>query len=246
MKRNILLKISYDGTKYSGFQRQPDQTTIESTIIKSLKKINCENVKLQYAGRTDSGVHAKANYINFRTSSKIPAKKFPAALNTNLPHDIRILTAKEVDDKFNTRYEIIERIYKYYIYTGEILPPFIYRYCFHYPFKVDIHLLNKTKKYFIGRKDFSSFRSSNCCANTTIREIRKIKIYKDENEIIIKISANAFLKNMVRIIVGTLLEINEGKIELKNLEKIIESKDRTLAGRTVSAKGLFLHECLFR
>lgn len=244
--KNILLKISYDGTNYSGFQKQPGKITIESVILSKIQKLTNESVKLQYAGRTDAGVHSFANYLNFHTNSSIPPNKFPTALNSILPKDIRILNANEVDQNFNTRKEVIERIYRYIICNDKIVSPFKYKYSLHYSRKIDIKLLNESVKYFIGKKNFNAFRSSDCCSRTSVREIKKFNIRYCEKDLIIEISANGFLKNMVRIIVGTLLEINEGKIKLVDLEKIILFGDRKLAGRTVSPQGLFLVDCIFK
>lgn len=296
MKKNILLEIHYDGTNYHGLQIQPNKITIEEVLTKTISKILNQNIKLQYSGRTDAGVHSFCNVMNFKYNSDIVAitlKKMKYAFNSLLPKDIRIYNLKEVSLDFNSRYNVISREYRYYICNSDVISPFFYRYYLHYPHKINFCLMSKACSIIKGNKDFDTFRASDCCANTSIRNITELEILNNKKNIIfnnnssshklyetnmvdncnnfyeptksniinnfnnfnslfefnnsniieIRIVGNAFLKNMVRIIVGTLLEINENKINLSELEDIINSKDRRRAGRTAPAHGLFLYNC---
>lgn len=239
--RNILLGISYDGTNYSGWQRQKNAITIQEKIEDAISLICNEEINVIASGRTDAGVHALSQIANFNTSSRIDAKKFAKAINTKLPDDIRILSSKEVDEYFNARFSAKKKTYVYHILNRDIKSPFWDRYSMHINRKLDLELMKSNANMIIGTHDFTSFYTyeENNPKNTirTIYSSDIVKIYEDI--LTFSITGDGFLYNMVRIIVGTLIEIGLHQ-KNDNISQILMYKDRTKAGATAKAKGLFL------
>ncbi|EJP19527.1 tRNA pseudouridine(38-40) synthase [Peptostreptococcaceae bacterium AS15] len=239
--RNILIEISYDGTNYSGWQRQKNAISIQEKIEDAISLICNEEINVIASGRTDAGVHALSQIANFNTSSRIDAKKFAKAINTKLPDDIRILSSKEVDEDFNARFSAKKKTYVYHILNREIKNPFWDRYSMHINRKLDLELMKYNSNMLIGTHDFTSFYTyeENNPKNTikTIYSSDIVKIYEDI--LTFSITGDGFLYNMVRIIVGTLIEIG---LHQKNddISQILMYKDRIKAGATAKAKGLFL------
>ncbi|EFM38896.1 tRNA pseudouridine synthase A [[Eubacterium] yurii subsp. margaretiae ATCC 43715] len=239
--RNILLEISYDGTNYSGWQRQKNAISIQEKIEDAISLICNEEINVIASGRTDAGVHALSQIANFSTSSSIDAKKFAKAINTKLPDDIRILSSKEVDEDFNARFSAKKKTYIYHILNREIKNPFWDKYSMHINRKLDLELMKSNSNMLIGTHDFTSFYTyeENNPKNTikTIYSSDIVKIYEDI--LTFSITGDGFLYNMVRIIVGTLIEIG---LHQKNddISQILMYKDRIKAGATAKAKGLFL------
>jgi len=241
---NICLTIAYDGTRYAGWQIQKNARTIQEEIEKALKKILKEKVRLIATGRTDSGVHARAQVANFKTKKKIPRSSLQAALNSNLPKDISILKIKNVHSKFHSQYDAKSKIYRYTILNGRIDDPFLKNYYYKFPHKLNVPLMKKEAKVLPGRHDFKSFQAKSALSpiKNTVRTIKRINIKKDKHFIYIDIEANGFLHNMVRNIVGTLIEIGRGYFPEGSMKKILSSKDRKKAGPTAPAKGLRLEK----
>jgi len=242
---NILCSVSYDGFEFSGWQKQPNKITIQETIENALSQIYNQNINIVGAGRTDSGVHSFRNYFNFKINdNKIPLEKIPIVINNQLPKSIRIIDAKLVSDDFSARYNATRRIYEYYI---EQTPPtpFLRNYRMFYEKYLDVQKMNEAAKYLIGEYDFSAFKASDCDSKTQIRQVFDAYVKKSENTIIFHIEANAFLKNMVRIIVGTLLNIGAGKQSIDYIDFLIKSRERVRAGKTVEPNGLFLIDVIF-
>ncbi len=243
---NILCAVSYDGSDYFGWQIQPDKISVQETIEKALEIVFGFYIKITSAGRTDTGVHALKNYFNFIIEqTTIPVKKIPIIINNNLPESIRILSAELVAQDFNSRHSGIRRIYEYYIINGE-KNPFQRKYRLFYNKFIDVDLLNTAIKQIIGIYDFSGFKAADCNSKTQIREIYNAEVLRINNEVIIRVEANAFLKNMIRIIVGTLLTINEKKKKIDIFKKLLITRDRKLAGPTVKPNGLFLIDAHFK
>lgn len=242
--RNIKLVIAYDGTDYAGWQVQPNQKTIQDTIQKALKRILNEEVKLKAVGRTDAGVHAKAQAANFKTNSKITLKGLKRALNSILPDDILIEKINLVSDSFNARFNAISKIYRYQIIEKQP-KPFNRLYFSYVPYKLNEKLIAKEAGILVGRHDFASFQGSNRKAKDTRRAIKSIKVLKKGNSVLIDIEADGFLNNMARNIVGTLIEVGRGKFPPGSLKTILKAKDRKKAGPTAEAKGLFLVKVKF-
>jgi len=242
---NIKLVIQYDGTDYSGWQKQPSMVSIQETIEDAIFKVTGEKVNLIGAGRTDKGVHAQGQVANFITNSNIPADRFKYAINSNLPEDIRIIESEQVHDSFHSRYDAKGKKYTYTIFNGKILNPIYRRYSYHVPYELNLNDMNQAAKYFLGTHDFSAFMSSNSSVKSTIRTLYHVELKKDGDLIYVSLQGNGFLYNMVRIIVGTLVEVGTGKLTPSSIVHIIESKDRKKAGHTAPAKGLCLEKVYY-
>ena len=239
--RNIKLTIEYDGKEFNGWQKQPSKLNIQGTIEQAIKTITGEDVDLQASGRTDAGVHALGQVANFKTNSNIPIEKMSIAINCNLKKSIRIVKAEEVEERFHSRLSCKRKTYRYIINNSEI-PSAIYRNLeTHIPYKLDIEKMKQAVKYFEGEHNFKAFKASGTSSKSSIRTIYKAEVLKmPNNRIYIELTGNGFLYNMVRIIAGTLVDVGTGKIKPEDIEKIIESKDRTNAGKTLPPQGLYL------
>ena len=236
----FLIKFSYDGTNYSGFQKQRGLETIEGKLEEALTKVN-NNIKttITATGRTDKGVHALTQYGHADINVNITEKKLKRALNSNLPDDIHVIETKEVDSDFHARYNVKEKTYKYIINTGEY-NPLERNYVFQYNYKLDVDKMKEAIKYFLGEHDFRSFVTDNKEKENCVRTITKVNIKEEKEKIIITFTGNGFLRYQVRNMVGLLIKIGENKLSPKDVDKIIESKDRTKASKTAPAEGLYL------
>ncbi|MBI5639157.1 MAG: tRNA pseudouridine(38-40) synthase TruA [Nitrospirae bacterium] len=251
--RYIKLLIEYDGTNYLGWQTQKSGGTIQDILINRISSITGERVRLTGASRTDSGVHALGQVAVFNTGSELPADVFIRALNAKLPHDIRIIRTEETDGDFHPRYRAIRKSYFYLISNGRLQSAFLHKYIWDTKTTLDLELMKKASSALLGEHDFSSFMGSGCSSRHQVRTMYSLNITRLEeisfmtaaikgDFIKIRLDANAFLRHMVRNIVGTLVEIGKGKIPPEGLHEILLSRDRTKAGPTAPAKGLFLEE----
>ena len=241
MKR-IKLVTAYDGTNYHGSQIQNNGETIEGVLKKELSSLLSEEIQLIGASRTDAGVHARGNVYVFDTISRIPPEKFTYALNARLPEDIRIQDSCEVSTDFHPRHQNTIKTYEYRILNCKLPLP-EYRLYTHFTYEnLNVDKMNDACKYFLGEHDFASFCAAGSQVDSTVREIYDLHVKKDGNLLTISVTGNGFLYNMVRIIAGTLLKVGGGHILPEEIERIIEGKDRQLAGPTAPAKGLTLVE----
>lgn len=224
-----------------GWQKQPNKPNIQGNIENAIEIITKEKVELNASGRTDAGVHALGQVANFKTNSNIPIDKLAIALNTNLKKSIRIISAKEVDDRFHSRLSCKKKTYRYIINNSEI-PSAIYKDLeTHIKDKLNIEKMKEAVKYFEGEHDFKAFKASGTSSKSSVRTIYKAEVIQmPNNRIYIELTGNGFLYNMVRIIAGTLVEVGLGKINPQEIIKIIDKKDRTLAGKTMQPNGLYL------
>ena len=224
-----------------GWQKQPNKLNIQGNIEQAIKNVTGEEVELFASGRTDAGVHSFGQVANFKTESLIPIEKIPIALNTNLKKSIRIIKAEEVDERFHSRLSCKKKTYRYVI-NNSSCESAIYRNLETYiSMKLDVSKMKEAAKYFEGEHDFKAFRASGTSSKSSVRTIYKLEILeKENNRIYIEVTGNGFLYNMVRIISGTLVEVGLGKIKPEEIEEIIDSKDRSRAGKTLPAHGLFL------
>ena len=243
--RNLKFTMAYDGTNYHGFQIQKEDITIEKVLKDGVFKLTGEDVDIIGCGRTDAGVHAICYTFNFKTNSTIPCDKFPIALNTVTPDDISILTCTEVDLNFHSRFSALNKTYKYIISTAKIKNPFYNRFAYHYKIPLNVEKMFEAKKYIEGTHDFKCFMAQGSPIIDTVRTIYNIEITVKGEFIEIEVCGNGFLYNMVRIIVGTLLNVGNGKLEPYDIQNIILNKNRELAGMTVPAHGLFLKEVVY-
>lgn len=242
--RNIKFEIEYDGTNYLGWQAQPKSRsrTIQAVIEKTLRHILQEKIKLVASGRTDSGVHARAQVANFVTCSKIPLGRLKVALNGLLPEDIKVIALKEERPDFHSRFSAKSKIYRYTILNRDYSSPLLRNTVYFYPHPLNVKLMQSEARSLLGRHDFSSFRAAQGKEKNPVKTIKKIKFIKKKDFIYIDIEADGFLYNMVRNIVGTLIELGRGRLTKGSLKRILLSRNRRLAGPTALAKGL----CLLR
>lgn len=242
---NYMLNLSYDGTAYHGWQKQNNAVAVCDVLEQAAEKIFKQKIEITGCSRTDAGVHA-LNYIcNFKSDLIIPVEKLPLALNTKLPSDIRVKSAKEADDDFNARFSVNSKTYLYKTCCSKILNPFLRNYAYHFPYDVDMEKIQKAVKYFEGTHDFEGFMTQGSNQKTTVRTINFLKAKNYDDIIEFEINANAYLYNMVRIISGTLLYVGIGKIEADEIPDIIKSCDRKRAGITAEPQGLYLKEILY-
>lgn len=242
---NIKLTLEYDGTNYVGWQKQKYekdkklrsvQGTLESIISKVLK----EDVELIGCSRTDTGVHATEYVANFFTNTTIPPEKIKYALNTKLPDDIVILDSQQVEENFHARYNSTGKTYMYSILNREMKVAIKRNYLYQYRNKLNLDLMRQGAKYFLGTHDFQAFKNKGSSVKTSVRTIKDIRVENDKDNIRIYISADGFLYNMVRIMVGTLIQVGEGRILPEDIRNIIESKNRKKAGKKAPSQGLTL------
>ncbi|MDP4183093.1 MAG: tRNA pseudouridine(38-40) synthase TruA [Bacillota bacterium] len=243
--RNIKITIEYDGTDYHGWQSQENAVSVQGVIEEALSKLTGENINIIGASRTDTGVHAYGQVANFFTESKIPAEKFFLAANCQLPSDISIVGSEEVSLDFHSRFCAKGKRYKYLIYNSRSPSALLRNRAYHVPVSLDFEKMRKAALYIPGKKDFSTFKATGSSVKSSVRTITGIELNKKENVIEMVITGDGFLYNMVRIIAGTLVDVGNGRINSDDLGSIIESLDRTKAGRTAPAHGLYLMEVFY-
>ena len=243
--KNIKLLIEYDGTNYAGWQNQDNAITVQEKLEYALREVTNEDIKLIGSGRTDAGVHALGQVANFVTNATIPADKYKYILNNVLPDDIAIIKSEEVDMSFHSRFSAKKKRYKYVIYTRKMPSPIHRNYSFHYKHDLDLDKMKKASKYFIGRHDFSSFKGRKSIVKSNIRTIYEIEIEETGDFIEITFKGDSFLKYMIRIIVGTLINVGIGKTTIDEIPYIISSKNRDKAGKTAPPQGLFLEKVYY-
>jgi len=236
--RNIKLRIEYEGTGFSGWQRQPRLRTVQAEIEGSLKKIIGEEVKLIGAGRTDVGVHALGQVANFTAQSVLPLKAIKDALNSLLPRDIVIKGVREVPLRFNARFDAQRRRYRYRYYMGRTALK--RNFVCEVPYNFDVTRMNSAANILLGEKDFSSFCHQEKEEKNMVCQVFLTKVRKRGREVTFIIEANRFLHNMVRILAGTLLDVGRGRISVRDFQEVLQSKERRNAGSTAPAKGLCL------
>ncbi len=241
--RNIKMTIKYDGSRYKGFQRLKDNDmTIQGKIESVLSKMTEEDIEIIGSGRTDMGVHAYGQIANFKTNCDMSIKKMKNYLYEYLPEDIVVTLLEEVDERFHSRYNAKSKIYLYKIFNNEVHDPFLRKYTTHIPKKLDLDLMKEGSKYLLGEHDFTSFASSKSKKKSNIRTITSISIQESNGLIDIYIEGNGFLYNMVRIIVGSLIDVGLNKKSPEDIKDMLQAKDRTVASDTAPSKGLYLYK----
>ena len=243
--RNIKLTIEYDGKDFNGWQIQPTKLNIQGTIEQAIKQITGEDVELNASGRTDAGVHALGQLANFKTNSQIPIEKFAIAINSKLKRSIVIKKAEEVDERFHSRLSCKKKTYRYIINNSPEGTAIYRNLETHIPQKLDLSQMKKAIKYFEGEHDFKAFKASGTSSKSSVRTIYKADIYQENEKIFIEITGNGFLYNMVRIIVGTLVEVGLGKIKPEKIIDIIQQGKRENAGKTFPPNGLYLLKVMY-
>lgn len=247
-KLKSMLTIAYDGTKYGGWQVQPNATSIQSLVQTAVSTALRKKTDVTGSGRTDSGVHALGQVAHFTHDEEIDLDKLRYSFNGLLPLDIRILSLEKVPSDFHARYSALGKVYRYHLDIGKVLNPFKRLYSYHVPYPIDLDLLCQAAKYFIGEKDFTSFSNEahrKSAAHSAIRHMKRIDITTEDNEVIVEFEANGFLYRMARNIMGMLLDIARGKMPLDALPEIFAAKDRKKAGTCAPPHGLFLVRVLY-
>jgi len=239
--KRVKLTASYDGTDHHGFQIQNNVPTIQGDIEKAFLKLFDKDIKVFGCSRTDAGVHAINFVLHADIPSFFPTDKLHLALNTFLPDSISIKYGEEVSEDFHARFSCVEKTYRYLIINTKIRDPFYKCRAWHFPYPLNVEIMNNAANDLIGQQDFVSFMAQGSPVSSTVRTIRECHIVRNGDEVELFITADGFLYNMVRIITGTLAEIGSGKSDI-SVKKIIEAKDRTKAGITAPPHGLYLYE----
>ncbi|MDR0905107.1 MAG: tRNA pseudouridine(38-40) synthase TruA [Oscillospiraceae bacterium] len=240
MSRNIALRLSYDGSRYHGWQEQPRDVTVAGTLTAAISRVCGDVTHVTGCGRTDAGVHALRYCANFRTASTIPAERIPLAVNTLLPPDIAVSHAIDAQEDFNAILSCVKKEYTYKIVNSRLRDPFLHNRAYFYARPLDLGAMSRAAGFFVGTHDFAAVRSVGTETKTTVRTVHWCEVVRDGAEVTIRVCADGFLYNMVRAIVGTLLYVSEGKIAVEDIPRLLESGDRRLAGPTVPPSGLYL------
>lgn len=260
--RNLKLTLSYDGSEFAGWQVQPGLATIQGTLASAIGRLTGENVLPQGSGRTDAGVHALAQVASFTTASPIPIDNWVKALNDILPASIRVLEIAEAAADFHARKSVRAKTYRYRMYRGAVCPPFLARYVWHYPFPLEEAAMADAARLVVGEHDFTSFAAADPerlkrveedrhlehrgAQSNTDREVSNVRTIfsslwaRESDELIYTVRGNGFLHHMVRNLVGTFLLIGKGTLTAENVQRILASRNRSTAGPTAPANGLYL------
>lgn len=237
------LVLGYDGTDFCGWQRQPDHRTVQGVLEDALARIEGKRIPVVGAGRTDAGVHARGQVASFRASLRLKEYELLAALNAVLPDDVRIFSLRQAPPGFDARKAARAKVYQYHLIHSPRMSPFLFRYALHWPWKLDLERMAEAASRFIREADFTAFSSNRLLH--PVRRVVRSEIQKKGSEIRYTIEANGFLRYMARTIVGTLLEVGRGKMDVSQIDEIFRQNNRSLAGPTAPAKGLCLVRVIY-
>lgn len=244
--RKLKLILSYDGADFSGWQVQPDAPTVQSALASAIGRITGEKVLPQGSGRTDAGVHALGQVASFVTESSVPSENFMKALNDILPASVRVLEVSEMPPEFHARHSARAKTYRYRIYRESICPPFLARYVWHYPYRLDEEAMVSAAARVVGEKDFTSFaavdpeRGRPGAPASNVRTIFSSMWHRSGAELIYTVRGSGFLHHMVRNLLGTFILVGRGTLKVEDMTRILEARDRSAAGATAPASGLYL------
>jgi len=243
--RNMLLAAAFDGTAYCGFQRQKNGLSVQQVLEEAIEKAVGQKIILHGCSRTDAGVHAREFYLNFKTESLIPADRFPYALNSLLPDDVSVLSAREVREDFHARFCCAGKEYTYEMYLSPVRDPFLHRRALRCPSDLDLPSMQKAAAFFEGAHDFEAFAAANRTTKTTVRSIFSCRVEASGKNVTLRVHGDGFLYNQVRIMTGTLLYVAKGKLAASDIPEILLSKKRKCAGPTVPPYGLYLNRVFY-
>ena len=243
--RNIKLIIEYDGTAYSGWQVQPNGLAVQEVMEGALARMLGEPTRLRSSGRTDAGVHARGMVACFNTEKGLPLRAFREGLNTMLPVDIAVRESFEVPLSFNPRADAVAKHYRYTILLDSLRSPLARHTAWRLPEQLDLDAMREACRFFVGEHDFAAFRASNCAAKTTVREINALEVVEDGRYIHLDVNGSGFLKNMVRIIAGTLVEVGQRKRAPQDVAQLLRDGNRQVSGRTAPPHGLCLMQVYY-
>lgn len=245
MARNIKLTLMYDGSEFHGYQFQPGLVTVEGELKRAIQRILGEEAKLVSCSRTDAGVHANEFCCNFKTNSDRENEKLLRGLNAVLPFGVAVKLCEDVPESFHARYDCLGKEYIYKIWNSKTRNPFLEKRAYHYPFALDCESLDKAAKDFVGTYDFKAFCAAGSTVKTTERTVFDCGMKREDELVTFFVRGNGFLYNMVRIMVGTLISLGEGKLKEDSIKKIILSKNREEAGVTAPPDGLYLNKVFY-
>lgn len=245
--RNLKMVLGYEGTRYAGFQRQATGIlTIQGELEEALSRLTNETITIHAAGRTDAGVHARGQVVNFHTQSQMPCSKLQQALNSLLPTDILIQKVAEVPLVFHARYSVQHKTYSYRLVHGGLRPLFKRNFVYYYRHELKVELMQQAAELLVGTQDFATFQAAGSMVKTTIRTINFCKLVAEEAELLLTINANGFLYHMVRNIVGTLILVGSQRLSITDFKAALAKKDRSSAGPTAPAAGLCLEAVYYK
>lgn len=242
---NFLLKIAFNGTAYHGFQVQKNALGVCTVIQDAMEKVLGARPDVKGCSRTDAGVHAREYCISFRFVTSLTPRKMPLAFNRYLPPDIRVLSAQRVPDDFHARYSALGKEYHYVLFNSFVDDPFAPGLYYRLAIPLDEEKMQQGGNYLLGKHDFASFMSAGSDIQDTVRTITSLQVTRQEQRVTISVAADGFLYNMVRIIAGTLVQVGNGRILPEDMPTIIQGKNRSLAGDTMAAQGLFLNKVFY-
>ncbi|HET6281049.1 MAG TPA: tRNA pseudouridine(38-40) synthase TruA [Polyangia bacterium] len=245
MSRNLRILVEYDGTDFSGWQRQPQMRTVQASLEKAIAQMTGETVLVRGAGRTDAGVHAAGQVANFTLTAAIPEAGLLRGLNSILPKDIAILEVAAVAETFDARFSARGKVYRYLIWNHLVRSPLYARRSWHCRSTLDLEIMRQAAAQLGGEHDFRAFRASDCERRSTVRHVRRFDIDRQGALLSLEIEATAFLKNMVRILVGTLVDMGRGRIAEDIVTTMLRTGDRAIGGVTAPAQGLTLVRVLY-
>ncbi|MDO8673513.1 MAG: tRNA pseudouridine(38-40) synthase TruA [Dehalococcoidia bacterium] len=237
--RKLMMELEYDGSSYCGFQVQPEKPTVQGEVEEALYKLTGEALRITAAGRTDTGVHAKAQVVSFVTDGGCPTKQFVGALNFYLPDDICVTSVVEVPADFDARRSAIRRYYRYYVLNRRCPSPFWRHYAYHFPVQLDLGEIRRAASALVGEHDFAAFAGREAKGRSTRREIYTADVERQGELVLFDISANGFIAHQVRNMVGTLIWVGTGKLGAADLLRILEGRDRKAAGPAAPPHGLY-------
>lgn len=244
-RRRMALLLEWDGTAYAGWQWQANAISLQAVLQKALSKVCAEPIQVTGCSRTDAGVHARGHVSHFETGCQIPVEKLPVALNALLPDDVAVRAAEEVPLDFHARFQAIEKQYSYYIHRGPTRSALLGRYSYRESRALDLEAMREASAVLVGTHDFRCFMAAGGQVKTTVRSLYRVQVEERGDLLRFIVRGNGFLYNMVRIIAGTLLYVGLGKLTVANVEEILASGNRCLAGKTLPARGLFLDEVVY-
>lgn len=246
MQRNLLLKLAYDGTRYHGWQIQENAVTVQQVFQEALMKVTGRQEDLKACSRTDTGVHAREFCVSLKTESPIPEERLVAALNHYLPQDMAVRSCQRVGEDFHARYSCKGKEYCYEIWNHPVREPFLAGRALHYWYPIDEALLDQAARHYLGSHDFSSFCTLDKRERGDLtRRVFTSRVERRGDLVVFTVGADGFLYNMVRIMVGTLLRVQQGKFSPEDIRGILEAKDRKAAGPTAPACGLYLNRVFY-
>jgi tRNA pseudouridine38-40 synthase len=245
LTRNVRIVIEYDGTDFSGWQRQPRMRTVQACLEDAVREMTGETVRIQGSGRTDAGVHAEGQVASFPLQARIPEAGLLRGLNSILPSDIAILDVQEAPPGFDARFSARGKVYRYWIWNHLVRSPLHARTTWHCRSSLDLPAMRDAARALCGEHDFRAFRAADCERRTTVRVIRRLDLDRQGAVMTMEVEATAFLKNMVRILVGTLVDLGRGQIPVEAIARMLETGDRGAGGVTAPPQGLTLVRVLY-